>query len=368
MPNAQTTAELEAILADDPNNQNNWHVYADHLLSQSHPWAAVIAAACSGKPDLASQSAAEQEWLQGIDGAEVRWAYGAVQHLLLAPEEEPEGDRTMDAVLARMLAHPAGRLVVELDLGLPPREGGDIDWNFDEVLAAIAAAGPLPLLQRVDMTRSAEHMDQDSWRRIGDVSALWAAAPNLRELAMMGASGSDGGVPLLLGEIAAPKLQRLIIQSGGLSEEAPLAIGRAVLPALQHLELWFGREDYGNTCTVESLSGILSGQGLPALETLALRNSEWETPLLDAVLNSTILPRLARLDLSMGIFHNDAVSLLLANKDRLAHLQSLDVSDNYIPEPRFEELKQALPMISLGRQRTPDVYQGEVYRYSSVGE
>jgi len=347
-----------------------WQVYADWLLDHSQPWAQEIAHACAGQPDRTREDRAGREILANIDGSELSWDHGVIDRAVLASEEsEPDDESQTTEVLGRLLRHPAGRLVRELDLGLPPCEPGDIEWNFESVIDVIAEAGPLPRLQVLRMTRDAEHMDQPSWRRIGDVQPLWAALPELRVLEMQGSEGSDGGTPLKMGTIAATKLERLVLQSSGLSVEAIEALLRSPLPELRHLELWFGHEDYGNTCTIDDVTRLLACTGFPKLESLGLKNSEWEGALIDAVAQGPLLAQLSKLDLSMGILCTEAVDHLIAARDRFAHLKVIDVSDNFILDADHARLREALPQVVLGEAKEPWGDLSDPYsRYVSCGE
>jgi len=365
---AQANEELEAKIALAPGDEVGWKIYADWLLEKSEPWGEVIAQACGGKPNLQRQQEAERAIGGGIDGAAFEWAFGAISRFELISNEEPDEENTVAMVLARALAHPAGRLVRTLTLGLPPRVGGDIDWHYEELIGAIGKAGPLPLLEKVDLSPDAEHMDQTSWRRIGDLRPLWKAAPRLKELRMQGASGSDGGTPIKLGKIDAPHLETFAFESGGLDESVPKDLGAATLPKLKHLELMFGREDYGCSSSVKSLAGILSGKGLPKLETLGLKNSEWEVELIDAIASSKVLPQLKVLDLSMGVLFQDGAAALIKHQAKFAHLKKLILDDNYL-EAQKDALAKAFPMVELGEQRELEGEPDDEYsRYTSVGE
>jgi len=197
------------------------------------------------------------------------------------PEDQDE-ETPMAVVVERV--HPAGHFVRALNLGLPPCDDpSDIEWHMASLGKAIAAAGPLPLLEVLELSEPSELMDQESWRRVGDLRGSWEAAPNLKTLKLRGSSGSDDGTPIKLAPIDAPHLETLIIFSVGLDEAAPKEIGAAKFPELAHLEFMFGSDDYGCNSTVESLEGILSGKGLPKLKTLGLKNSQWEGDLIEAV-------------------------------------------------------------------------------------
>ena len=349
---------LEAAIAANPDDGKNWRVFADWLLEQGEPWAEMIALAVQGKPNKKKQGEVAKELLGSMEG-DIVWKNGVISEFDLQPEEvEEEGQ--MEATLERVLRHPAGRFVQKLTLGLPPHE--DTEWHMEGLATAISDSGPLPLLQTLDMSPDSEHMDQPSWRRVGDLSGIWAAAPHLKELLLQGSSGSDDGEQIDFGDIEAPHLEKLVFISSGLHKNAPTQLGSAKLPKLSHLELYFGTDDYGCSSTVASLKGILDGSGLPALKTLGLENSEWEEDLIKAVCASKVLPRLEVLDLSQGVLGDKAAPALLANVAKLKHLKQLVLSENCFSASDVGLLKKALPNAVLADQK------GAEDRYVSVGE
>jgi uncharacterized protein (TIGR02996 family) len=355
------------MLADNPEDVGTWQVYADWMLEHEQPWGEVIALACNGKRSKAKQDEATKKMLGEIDNSSIEWRLGTIEKVSLCPENEPDENDTMAAVLKRILAHPAGRFVRELELGLPPND--DIEWSYDSVLKVIDKAGVLPLLRVVDMTPEAEHMDQESWRRIGDIQCLWKNAPNLRELRMRGSEGSDDGTPIKMGDVVAPLLEQFIYISSGLNKRVPIALGEATLPELEHLELYFGSDDYGNNCKLKSLAGIFQGKGLPRLKYLGIVNSEWEVNLIEALAKAPIVKRLETLDLSKGTLFRDGAAALIKNAAAFQHLQKLDLSENYLEDAQAAAIKNAIPCAEVEDQREVEDWDGDSpYRYVVVGE
>ncbi len=364
-PKLPHNPELEAAIVANPDDQKTWGVFADWLLEQGVTWAEVIAAGVSGKPDTAKQKAALTE-LMGELEADVVWANGVIASFDFQPDDaDSGGDGKMEETLSKVLAHPAGHFIRSLTLGLPPSEDPE-GWHFDGLIEAIAEAGPLPFLETLDLSPDADHMDQPSWRRVGDLSALWPAVPHLKTLLLQGSAGSDDGTRIDFGDIDAPHLEKLVFKSGGLDKKAPLGLGAATLPKLTHLELMFGREDYGCSSTVASLKGLLDGAGLPALERLGLENSEWKEALVEAVAKSKVLPRLKVLDLSMGIMGTESAQALVANAAKFKHLKELHLEDNYFSEDDQALVKKALPNAVFGEQKEDE--DDPEYRYTTIGE
>jgi uncharacterized protein (TIGR02996 family) len=357
---APSNPALEEAIALDQDEPKNWRVFADWLIEQGEPWGEVIARAVQGKPDKAKQSATAKELLGDLEG-DITWANGVISELDLQPEDAEDG--LYESTLEKILKHPAGHYIRKLTLGLPPHE--DLEWHMEGLAEAISSAGPLPFLEVLDMSPDADHMDQPSWRRVGDISGIWAAAPHLKELHLNGAVGSDDGDAIDLGEINAPHLEAFTYKSGGLDKSVAKTIGAAKLPKLKRLELYFGSEEYGNNGGVGDLKGILDGANLPALKTLGLKNSPWEENLITAVVNSKILPKLEVLDLSMGVLADKAATALETNAGKLKHLKKLILDDNYFSDDAVKRLKKALPNAQIGEQKDDEEPE---YRYTSIAE
>jgi len=134
---------LESLLADSPDDLATWQAYADHLIERGDRWGDVIARACAGKPDQLRQAEAEDTMVGALVGVTFTWKLGVIAELELAPAPLAEQNHRvpMADALARVLAHPAGRLVRTLVLGPPPNYERDV-----ALVPVIAGAGMLPLL------------------------------------------------------------------------------------------------------------------------------------------------------------------------------------------------------------------------------
>jgi hypothetical protein len=188
----------------------------------------------------------------------------------------------------------------------------------------------------------------------GDVSALWAACPGLVDLRLRGAGGP-------LGDVQAASLESLAVETGGLSRATLTAIAAAKLPALRHLEVWFGDGGYGGECGAADAERLLARKD-PHLRSLGLRNAEFTHELISLLAAWKPLRHLEVLDLSLGVLSDDDVDVLLARRAAFAHLTRLDLRGNVL-ERRVEEIRKALPNAVLEDQRETD---GE--RYVAVGE
>ncbi len=361
---AVSNPELEAAIAGNRDDNHAWQVYADWLIQHGETWGENIAAVSAGQSRATQQTEVQVALLAGAE-AKLEWKRGVIEQITLEPSE-PDKENPMDAVLDRLLRHPAGRLLRKLSLGLPPNADGDTGWHMEAPIKVMAAAGPLPLLEELDMSLPSEHMDQVSWRWLGDVRGVWKAAPRLQTLLLLGSSSTNGGTAVKLAPIEAPLLKKLVFESSGLDIVAPEEIGASVLPKLEHLELYLGREEYGCSSTVKSLAGILAGKGLPKLTYLGLKNSEWEAQLIEAVANSEILKRLKIVDFSMGMMFDDAATALDQHAEKFRHLDRLILDDNFFTDEHIAKLQSILPNADFGTQKTAD--GDDNYRYTTIAE
>jgi hypothetical protein len=144
------------------------------------------------------------------------------------------------------------------------------------------------------------------------------------------------------------------------------ALTRAELPALEHLELWLGEENYGGSVRVADLTPLLSGQLFPNLKYLGLRNSEIADEIAAALLHAPVLDRIRVLDLSMGTLGDEGAAALLANP-AVAKLELLDVHHHFCSEEMVARLGQLGIKVNTDERQNPDEYDGD-WRYVAVGE
>lgn len=202
-----------------------------------------------------------------------------------------------------------------------------------------------------------------SWIQQGDYSKFWVAYPDVQHLQIRGAEG------LSLGEIKNNGLTKLIIETGGLSAAVLNQVSDSNLPALEHLELWLGDENYGWDGTIDSVKPLLSSEKFPKLKHLAIKNSEIEDEIAQQVAASKLLNQLQVLDLSMGLMTDNGAELLLAAKENMGSLKLLDVSENFLSDEMVNKIS-TLPMtVKADEQKeAEDDGDGDVYRYVSVSE
>ncbi|WP_344649608.1 STM4015 family protein [Cryptosporangium japonicum] len=235
---------------------------------------------------------------------------------------------------------------------------GDCYENPAPIGELVAAAPRMPGLRALFLAEMTFEECEISWIRLGDVAPLFEVFGALEVLRIRGSEA------LRLGPVRHETLRELTFESGGLPREVVRDVGASDFPALRHLELWLGTPDYGGDATAEDLAGILSGERLPALRHLGLRNAEIADEVAAALAHAPVVPRLATLDLSLGLLGDAGVRALLAGQD-LSGLERLDLHHHVVSEEALGALAAALPGVVLD---TGDSQLGERYRYVAVGE
>ncbi len=196
-----------------------------------------------------------------------------------------------------------------------------------------------------------------SWIQQSDVAPLLTAFPKLEHLKVRGGEG------LAFSSLSHTHLKSLTLEAGGLSDEVIRQIGRSHLPALEHLELWLGTDNYGGTATVEDLDPILSGRLFPKLRFLGLKNAEIAGDIARALIGAPVVENIETLDLSMGTL-TDADVEALGDSEAFRALGALELSDNYLTEEMLENLRGAGLNVLSTEQGDPDTS----WRYCSVAE
>ncbi|WP_237074083.1 STM4015 family protein [Mycobacteroides abscessus] len=241
------------------------------------------------------------------------------------------------------------------------------DHSSAEIVDALLAAAPqLPNLRALFIGDMTSEDCEISWIRQSDLTPLLTGFEELEELVIR------GGTDLQLQSVQHSALQRLAIESGGLPASVVRAVAASDLPALIDLELWLGTKEYGADSTVQDLAPILTGEHLPSLTRLALRNSDYEDQIAVAAATAPAIAQLKNLDLSMGVLTDTGAQALLTGQS-LTHLTTLNLAHNYLSEDIKSQLQTALE--SAGVQLNlesgdADEYEfnGEIYRTTAVGE
>jgi hypothetical protein len=357
--------QLEDALEDARESDPSWLIYADALTATGDRCGEAITSANQGKPPRDFLEANAEELLGRvpavlgdgqlpllldglryraglIDGAHLRLSYDLAQRV------------RMEDLLEAFLEAPATRMLSELEVGLVTFDSDENEYA--EVVETLARSERAKRIRSL-LLGAFDYPDEleISWAPWGDVSGVWAALPALRSLHLRGARGN-------LGTVLAPALERLTIETGGLQRETFDAVLNASVPKLQHLELWFGDENYGAGCGLAEAERLIAK--LPASVTsLGVCNAEFTPELIPLLARSKALPRLKRLSLSHGVLNASDVPTLLAHASAFAHLEALDLERNQLDETDTT-LTEALPRARLGEQRESD----EGARYVAVGE
>ncbi len=198
-----------------------------------------------------------------------------------------------------------------------------------------------------------------SWIHQADVTSLLEAFPNLELLRTRGGHG------LAISNPKHAKLRALICESGGLPAEVVRSIGRSEFPALEHLELWLGTQEYGGDSTVEDLQPILSGELFPNLKYLGLRNCEFADDIAAVVVNSPLIQRIETLDLSLGVMTDEGGRALLALPTG-GSLQHVSLHYNFLSKEVMKQLSK-LP-IKLDLSKPSHMEDEDDMRFVAVGE
>ncbi len=206
----------------------------------------------------------------------------------------------------------------------------------------VAARDRLPALRSLFVGDIVESEQELAWIAQGDLTPLFKAFPRLQELHVRGSAG------LALGSGASPishtKLERLVIESAGLSRDVVTAILAADLPALTHLELWLGSEAQGSTASLDDFTALFSGELFPALRSLALKNSETADGLAAAIAEAPVLAHLKKLDLSLGTLSDAGAEALIASPAARL-LEDIDLRKSYLSPEMIRRLHGLTPVI-----------------------
>jgi hypothetical protein len=199
----------------------------------------------------------------------------------------------------------------------------------------VAAADRLTGLTALFLGEMTSEENEVSWIQQGDVAPLLTAYPLLKVLRVRGSTG------LALSVVRHEALRELAFESGGLPAEVVGAVAACEFPALRHLELWLGTDNYGGDADIDDLVPILTGTGWPALEYLGLRDAEIADDIAAALAGAPVVARIKTLDLSQGMLSDAGAAALLAGQP-LIHLRELDLHHHFLTEAMQARLRDEL--------------------------
>jgi hypothetical protein len=212
---------------------------------------------------------------------------------------------------------------------------GDAYDSSIDIEDLAAKADRLTSLRAVFLGELTQEESEISWIQQCDITPLLRAYPRLEVLRIRGTDGL---------EIAAgtyQNLRELAIETGGLPVSIVQAIAASELPALRHLELYLGTDNYGGDVDIPDLTPILAGASLPALTYLGLRDSEIADQVAAAVASAPVVARLHVLDLSLGTLSDVGAAALLTGQP-LTHLRRLDLHHHFLTEAMAERVRAEL--------------------------
>jgi hypothetical protein len=140
-------------------------------------------------------------------------------------------------------------------------------------------------------------------------------------------------------------------------------IATAKLPALEHLQVFLGSDDYGWDGSLDDVRPLFQEGLFPKLTYLGLCDSEIADDLAKAVVDAPVLKQLKVLDLSQGTLGDEGGRALLAC-EAIRQLEKLDLHHHYMSDDVMQQF-QALPIeVDVSEQEDEDDYG----RYVAVGE
>lgn len=270
-----------------------------------------------------------------------------------------EDEDSIPAMLRRFLMWADGAQVKALVIGLWAEA---YDGGADEVLQALCAAAPhLPNLKALFVGDITAEECEISWISQGNYQDLLQAYPQLEYLQIRG--GNDLQFP----PVVHNHLQILVIESGGLPAHVAEGLAASKLPALEHLELWLGDENYGFEGDLALYQKLVQQLRGPNLRYLGLRNAEIADELAQWLSGEAWLEQLEVLDLSNGTLSDVGATALLASP-YLSKLQKLNLAHHYLSDEMMEKLQELPCEVDVSEQQEDDEDDDEVYRYVAVGE
>ncbi len=239
--------------------------------------------------------------------------------------------------------------------------GEDSDGDPREIIDLLCAnCDKLSSLKAIYLGDIVSEENEMSWIHQADVAPLLKAFPKLEFLR------TRGGNDLAISVPQHASLRALVCESGGLPAEFVRTIGRAKFPALEHLELWLGTDEYGGTSTVEDLQPILSGELFPHLKYLGLRNCQYVDAIAAVIVNSPIVKQIETLDLSLGVLTDEGGRALLSLPTD-GNLKHVSLHYNYLTNEVTKLLSKLSVKLDLSKPSHMDDEDQE-WRFVAVGE
>ncbi|MFT3695841.1 MAG: hypothetical protein QM831_22080 [Kofleriaceae bacterium] len=338
---------LEAALADD--TPQAFDVYADWLESKGMARGELIHLMLrnEGHRTSAGYEAIEEfieehadELLGEVPDEEVatlEWRRGFIDALTL------DSDEDFDSALERILCHPSARRLRSLTVGMNGESAAEqssfvntlIKWHPDHLRTLFIGSFD----------------GEISWYQVGDVSAIWQGLPSLREVTIRGGAFE-------LGEIQAPALESLTLQTGGLTSANVASVADAAWPNLKYLDLYFGEHSYGDT-ELDDVRTLLENK-FPALRHLGIANCPFVDQAVGLIAESPLAAQLEELNVSLGCFGEEGAAILLG--DAFPKLKKIDISRSFVGEEQLTQLRARYEVVAT------DMNSPDEDRYVSISE
>jgi uncharacterized protein (TIGR02996 family) len=350
--------ELLDAIGANPTDVTGYLVYSDWLLGKKHPRGELIViqsqlgAARADKKLLAAEAkllekhgpklapprcteAAKKtrKKVPPLATSELRWENGFIAGARLC-QYFAEQPWTIRELVAELLAHPAGRFLRRLELGIR----GDTKElvSYRDAIAELARLAP-PSLRSLSVVEAPRDSAALAFADLGPLDEMLGAMPSLETLHL-------AGTRMSFGDREMRGLKQLTVVMTEPSALTSLIEGR--FPALQALELDAG----DGPLDLEAVKRFVEGTRTPKLTRLSLLRTANTDQVLEVLRASRLLERLGALSLAGGTLSNGGASSLVEHAAAFAHLSSLDLSGNLITAPPAG-LATSCAHVELGGQR-----------------
>jgi uncharacterized protein (TIGR02996 family) len=360
---------LESEIRKHRDDPAPYMVYADWLQGQGCAFGELLAYAQRKKPKQ-ERAIAAKIGVPPADMATVGWRFGMWQWLKLdnTVDSMPEKDEFDPIAFARALfTSPFCAALEELRIGM-------LRWDYQDQADVVAEAGKQAWAQdlvRLRVGDVGEDIDMNH-HAIGEIAKpISKAFPNLESLWLhSGSQDWSGPRTFEIAGLELPKLRELTIETCAMSRKRMKALAAAKLPALEHLELWFGSKDGDGNATIADVAPVWTG-AFPEVRHLGLRNTELVLDIVRLLPDSKLAKQLVTLDLSKGTFGDAEAEELAAGAAKFSALTSLVVDDSWLTAAGIRTLKKAFPKAKLSAKDQQELLDPEEYgsdRYVSVSE
>lgn len=353
--------ELLEAIGNNPHDVAGYLVYSDWLLNKRHPRGELIVlqsqlgAARTDKKLLAAEAKLLEKYgsklapprcteasrktrkkQPPLSTSELRWENGFIASARLCKyfSDQPW---TIRELVAELLAHPAGRFLRRLELGIRADTTGTVSYR--DAISDLARLAPASLrsMSVVEAPRDSAAL---AFAELGPLDEMLAAMPALETLQLAGTKMSFGA--------AGRELRGLKQLTVVMSEASALAsLVEGSFPVLEALEL----DASDAPIDLNAAKRLLEGDRVPKLTQLSLLRVANVDQVVDLLLASRVLERLTSLSLAGGKLSNGGASKLLEHKQAFARLTSLDLSNNELSKlPKG--LSELCAKVETGNQRS----------------